>query len=67
MALPMVDILEGSNERKEFISGFDGAWDVWGKDIETYAPGYLKMEEEDREADYDHVWLANPDDAFNVH
>lgn len=63
MTQPVIDILEGAKMRGEFLPGFDGARDVWTDDIEIYAPGYLKMEAEGKEADYDHAWLIDPEDA----
>lgn len=63
MTLPVIDILEGAKLRGEFIQDFDGARDVWMEDIERYAPGYLQMEAEGNEADYDHSRLINPDEV----
>ncbi|RAO67698.1 uncharacterized protein BHQ10_003710 [Talaromyces amestolkiae] len=63
MTLPVIDILEGAKLRGEFLQHFDGARDVWTEDIERYAPGYLQMEAEGNEADYDHERLMDPDEA----
>ena len=63
MTQPVVEILEGAKLRGEFLPDFDGARDVWTEDIETYAPGYLQMEAEGNEANYDHSRLVDPEDV----
>lgn len=62
MTLPVIDIMEGVKERREFLQHFDGARDVWAEGIEVYAPGYLEMEAAGTEADYDHSRLLDPYD-----
>ncbi|KAJ5884378.1 hypothetical protein N7504_011950 [Penicillium tannophilum] len=62
MTLPVINIMEGAKERREFLQHSDGARDVWAEDIEMYAPGYLEMEAAGTEADYDHSRLLDPYD-----
>jgi hypothetical protein len=66
MALSVIDILEGARDRGEFLFGFDGGRDEWAEDIKIYAPGYLAMEAEGNEADYDHARLIHPSGAYDI-
>jgi len=53
MEQPILDILKA---KAEFFDGGDRGADQWREDIESYAPGYLEMEEagDGMAPDYDH-------------
>ncbi|PWY91709.1 hypothetical protein BO94DRAFT_617027 [Aspergillus sclerotioniger CBS 115572] len=66
MTLPVIERLEGAKARGELIPFFDGARDTWTEDIDIYAPGYLLMEADGKEADHDHSQLIDPVDAYDI-
>ncbi|KAL4924815.1 uncharacterized protein BDV17DRAFT_273614 [Aspergillus undulatus] len=66
MVPEVTEILQAVKEHGEFISGFDGATDVWSEDIEKYAPGYLEMEAQATEADYDMNRMADPSNYYDL-
>ncbi|KAL4945630.1 hypothetical protein BDV06DRAFT_219168 [Aspergillus oleicola] len=65
MILPITATLQGAKEREEFPSEFQSVPDTWDKDIEQYAPGYLEMERNGMEGDYDLRRLVNPRDIIS--
>jgi hypothetical protein len=66
MSLPILGILDGANERGELDHFLDGDRDSWERAINVYAPGYLRMEAEGNEADYDHACLAEEGEADEI-
>lgn len=63
MELPILELLDDPDI--EFWLSFEGAPDTWAEDIEIYAPGYIKMEEDGNgmASDYDH---SNFKETFNL-
>lgn len=56
---PLIGILNSAHQRGELVFDMYSP-DDWARQLEDFAPGYLDLEAQDREADYDLSNLWDP-------
>ena len=64
---PMIAVLDALTRRNIWKSPSQYPPDYWAREVDYFAPGYLELEAEDREADYDLNNLTNYDDLINYY
>jgi hypothetical protein len=52
MDMPLLDLLEETEKRRQFDFADWGSRELWTREIERNAPGYLELEAKGRESDF---------------